>query len=296
MTSTTELTPAGVGGAVLDPVVLSEGPRPFHAHTVDGVRIRGLLHPPAPGRPVVVVCHGFTGKHDNEAISALSRELTAHYGVAIFDFRGHGGSQGHSTLGDAEALDVEAVVTTVRELVPGSPIVGLGFSMGAAALVRSAALYSGFDAVIAVSTPAHWKVPRRLATMAAALVTRTSIGRSLLRRISVHVHPRWTRPASPSQVAAAVAPTPAAVVYGTRDRWFPFEDSVDLYQSLRAPRSLLTVDGGHGEMLCDPVHGGMWRNLVHDLLTDGVARADRHLVERESRGTVAFGAYAADAN
>jgi alpha-beta hydrolase superfamily lysophospholipase len=186
---------------------------------------------------------------------------------------------------------VEAVVTTIREVAPDSPVVGLGFSMGAAALVRASSLYGGIDAVIAVSTPAHWKVPRRPTTVAAALITRTSFGRSLLRRISVHVHPRWARPASPSQVASGLD-VPAAVVYGTDDRWFPFEDAVDLYDALRAPRSLLTVPGGgHGEKLCGPENGDLWRNLVRDLLTEGVARHDEHLVEREHRGPVAFGSY-----
>ncbi|MCE7884479.1 MAG: alpha/beta fold hydrolase [Actinobacteria bacterium ATB1] len=266
-------------------------PRRFSAYTVDDVKISGLFHPPRPGDPVIVVCHGFTGTHDNEAITQLTRELVDPFGVAIFDFRGHGKSEGRSTLGDAEALDVEAVVTTVRELAPGSPVVGLGFSMGAAALVRAAALYHGLDAVIAVSTPAHWKVPRRPTTVAAALVTRTSFGRSLLRRISVHVHPRWTRPASPSQVASGID-VPVAVVSGAEDRWFPFEDAVDLYDAMRAPRSLLNIPGGgHGEKLCEPQHGELWRNLVHDLLTEGLAREDEHLVEREARGPVAFGAY-----
>lgn len=286
---TADPPPASSQGHVAD--VRIADARRFDSFTVDDVKISGLFHPPRPGGPVIVVCHGFTGTHDNEAITQLTSELVDPYGVATFDFRGHGRSEGRSTLGDAEALDVEAVVTTVRELSPDSPVVGLGFSMGAAALVRAAALYQGIDAVIAVSTPAHWKVPRRPTTVAAALVTRTSIGRSLLRRISVHVHPRWARPASPSQVASGIE-VPVAVVYGMEDRWFPFEDAADLYEATRAPRSLLTVPGGgHGEKLCAPEHGDLWRNLVHDLLTEGVAREDEHLVERENRGPVAFGAY-----
>src|SRR5207237_5482056 len=70
--------------------------------------------------------------------------------------RGPGPSGGFCTLGHAEALDAAAVTAVMRAETP-LPIVAIGFSMGAAAVIRSAALLEPVDANVAVSGPAEWK-------------------------------------------------------------------------------------------------------------------------------------------
>ncbi len=261
----------------------TETARAFWARTTDDVTIRGQFVSPAPGAPIVVVCHGFTGTHQNKAIRGLADGIAHHYGVATFDFRGHGNSTGQCTLGDAEALDIEAVAQTLRRLSPGSPLVGLGFSMGAGALIRAAALHGGFDTIVAVSCPAKWRVPRSGAAILATFLTRTGAGRKLLRRFGVHVYPTWTNPASPVQVADAISPVPVALVYGTEDKYFSYRDGIELYEALRAPKSLLTVDGGgHGEQLADSDHAELWATLIDDLLTTGEASHADQLIQQQT--------------
>src|SRR5438445_790775 len=73
--------------------------------------------PAEPARPLaVVVAHGFTGSIDKPAVRAVVDALAKHAGVVAFDFRGHGRSSGHSTLGDKEILDLDAAVRHAREL------------------------------------------------------------------------------------------------------------------------------------------------------------------------------------
>ncbi len=282
MTRTYEINDVAVGAR-----------RKFWARTTDDTCISGeVTPPPRAGDPVTVICHGFTGTHTNKAMSGIHDALADSFGVATFDFRGHGSSDGMCTLGDAEALDVEAVVQTMRDMAPGSPIVGIGFSMGAAALMRAAALYRDIDAVISVSCPSRWRVPRRPAPIAAMFLTRTSAGRKLLNKYGIRVFPTWTKPASPAQIASAVSPTPLAVVYGSADKYFPLSDSIELYEAARAPRNLLSIaDGGHGEQLADAQYAAVWKTLVNELLDSGVCSDSAELLRNDAFVVRPTGAY-----
>ncbi len=252
----------------------------FTCRTSDGVRLRLSATEPEAGAPVLLLCHGFTGSGTNDAMRRLRRELGSDFGVAALDFRGHGASTGASTLGDREALDVEAAATVLRERFPGSPLVGVGFSMGGAAVVRSAALHGGLDAVVALSAPARWRLPRRPAAVLAALLTRTRLGRRLLRHHGVHVHPRWGDPEAPADLAGGIS-VPTALVYGSSDNYFSLRDGFEIYGALHGPKSLLAIDGGgHGEKLSTVENARLLGRLVRDLLLHGVARTDRFLVAR----------------
>ena len=84
--------------------------------TSDGEQLAGVhVEGPDPGRTLgVVVAHGFTGSLAKPGLQAVVAALAEHAGVVAFDFRGHGGSTGVSTLGDREVLDLEAAVAEAR--------------------------------------------------------------------------------------------------------------------------------------------------------------------------------------
>ena len=79
------------------------------------------------------------------------------YNAVIFDFRGHGDSDGRTiTFGvKGEAQDVKATVDFAREKHTSSKMYGLGYSMGGAALVRMAAEQGGFDKIVVDSSLAR---------------------------------------------------------------------------------------------------------------------------------------------
>ena len=97
--------------------------------TSDGVRIEAAYEPyagawratavrlaAAPG--AIVLAHGFSGSVDRPALRRAAQVFTQYGAVITFSFRGHGGSGGHSTVGDREVLDLAAAVRWARSAGP----------------------------------------------------------------------------------------------------------------------------------------------------------------------------------
>jgi pimeloyl-ACP methyl ester carboxylesterase len=124
--------------------------------TADGVPLRGRwLGGSDPRELAVVVGHGFTHNTGTALTGRLLARAARHADVLAFDFRGHGGSGGTTEVGGIEELDIDAAVAYARAC--GYPRVAtLGFSMGACAVIKQAALPPGVDAVASVSSPARW--------------------------------------------------------------------------------------------------------------------------------------------
>src|SRR5256714_8117 len=109
-------------------------------------------------RAAVVLVHGFTASANAPAVCDVAEALHADgVDVVCYDARGHGTSEGHSTLGDLERHDVAAAVEAARER---NDRVVLGrASMGAIAAFRYAAHADGLAGVVSVSCPAEWRPP-----------------------------------------------------------------------------------------------------------------------------------------
>jgi predicted alpha/beta-fold hydrolase len=102
----------------------------------DGDRL--VLHDNAlpgwrPGRPVAIVVHGLTGSHRSGGVILLARRLFAH-GVRVFrlDLRGAGAgfrlARGTYHAGCSD--DLRAAVNYVASLIPQSPVLLAGTSLG----------------------------------------------------------------------------------------------------------------------------------------------------------------------
>jgi pimeloyl-ACP methyl ester carboxylesterase len=220
--------------------------------TSDGVDI-SAHHDAGPGDLAIVIGHGFTGSWQRPAVRRVAGLLSVHGGVITFDFRGHGRSGGHSTVGDREPLDLSAAIAWAREL-GYQRVATVGFSMGAAAAVRHAGLYGRADelaAVVAVSGPgrwyyrgttpmrrAHWVIERRLGRLVGRTVFRT--------RIAPH---GWDPvPMPPTEAVARIAPIPLLIVHGDADHYFPVDHAQSLYAHAGEPKQLWIEPGfGHAE-------------------------------------------------
>ncbi|WP_159943139.1 MULTISPECIES: alpha/beta hydrolase [unclassified Nocardiopsis] len=224
--------------------------------TADGVDIDAvLLRGPRPRTTAVVLANGFTGTYRNPNTRAVAEVLSSVGDVMTFDFRGHHGSGGLSTVGNAEIHDLEAVVARLRELGYDSVSV-VGFSMGAAVAIRHAAIYGGVDAVVSVSGPSRWyyRGTRRMRLL--HLGVEGSAGRFFLRRFrGVRVTDRrWDpRPAEPREVAGEISPAPLLVVHGDADAYFPVSHATAIHDAAREPRELWIIPGmGHAERAVTP--------------------------------------------
>lgn len=196
--------------------------------TVDGVRLHGVRQ--GPRSPVwLVLAHGFSGSVEGGPVRRVLDRLSARTTVLAYDARGHGRSEGLSTLGDREVLDVDAAVAHAREQ-GAERVVTLGFSMGGAAVLRHAAGVSGYgltqvpDAVVAVSSTGAWsqRSTARGPLRRLHLLVETRSGRLVTRTLMhTRVDPQtWqVRPVSPAEAVRDVD-VPVLVVHGDRDGYF----------------------------------------------------------------------------
>jgi pimeloyl-ACP methyl ester carboxylesterase len=216
-------------------------------------------------RAIVVLVHGFSASKDDRNVVALALQLHRRgLDVISYDGRGHGASGGTCTLGDLEHLDVAAAVAWARQRSPRTVLVGA--SMGGIAVLRHAAGAAGaaggaeVAGVVAVSSPAEWRMPLRVRALLTGGLTRTTPGRWVsARHLGVRVHPVWTSPEPPRLLADRVT-SPLAIVHGHRDRLIPPRAALDLYGEGGGSRRLVLVPemghafdrAGHGA-ICDAV-------------------------------------------
>lgn len=224
--------------------------------TEDGVRLDAVHRPPAhASTTAIVVAHGFTGTWHSPRFGSIMDVLRSHAGVIAFDFRGHGDSGGLSTLGDREILDVAAAVAQAREL-GYERVALLGFSMGAAVVVRYGALNDDVAAVAAVSGPSRWYYKGTPAMRWLHRAVELRAGRLVSRAL---LHTRisgegWHElPLSPREAAPLITPTPFLVVHGDADRFFPLRHAYELHDAAGEPKELWIERGmGHAESATTP--------------------------------------------
>jgi pimeloyl-ACP methyl ester carboxylesterase len=201
-----------------------------------------------------VLCHGFTGSHRRPAVHRLAVRLTRYGGVVAIDFRGHGGSAGRSTVGDAEVLDVDAAVGWARARY--DRCVTVGFSMGGSVVLRhaaGAATGSGLapvhpvDAVVSVSAPSRWYIRDTVPMRRVHWLIETRLGRATAATLMrTRLHPRWPAvPEAPVEVMHRIPPIPLLLVHGDRDAYFPVQHATAL-AAAAGPGAELWLEPGFG--------------------------------------------------
>jgi alpha-beta hydrolase superfamily lysophospholipase len=213
--------------------------------TADSVRLSSRSWRREQPAAAVVLVHGFTSSADHPSVVALAEALHARgLEVVSYDARGHGRSTGESTLGDLERHDVAIAVEMARERA--ERVVVVGASMGAIAALRYAVTDGDLAGTVIVSCPADWRLPRNAQGLAAAVMTRTAVGRAIARRLlHVRIAPEWGQPDPPVDLAARLR-TPLAIVHGDADSFIPVSDARALQgRAMTSTRLRVVSDMGH---------------------------------------------------
>lgn len=209
--------------------------------TADGVGISGWFIPvgegQAPTRKTVLVCHGI-GANRSIFLGVVPFLHRAGYNVLMFDFRGHGDSEGHTiSFGVLESRDVEAAVKYL-ESRGQTEIVGYAFSMGGSALLHAIpklhlrgvlldSTFARFAPVAVEQTPVPPPL-NRVMLAAASFYGRFEIG-SFIGDIE------------PVRYIAQISPRPLLIIHGTADALVPISQARENFAAAREPKELWEV-------------------------------------------------------
>jgi len=242
------------------------GPEPVRLCTEDGIVLSADYYTRVTSGPSYLLAHGFTGSAARPEVKAVAEHLVERGNcVLALNFRGHGTSEGLSSIGADEVADIAAGLAWLRVKRPGVPVVTLGFSMGASVAVRQAGLAGaassvrqaglageaglvGPDAVIAVSGPGRWyergtKPMRRLHFGAETRIGRLILARAFRTRIG---HGWELLPVSPVETAGAIG-VPVLIVHGDADPYFPLDHPRMLAAMIPAATLWIEPGMGHAE-------------------------------------------------
>jgi uncharacterized protein len=212
--------------------------------STDGLRLSGWFLPAREKADALVLCHGFhTGRRDLLPVAMALRDLG--HNVLIFDFRGHGDSEGRwSSCGQLETRDLEGAVRFVRRRpeVYEDRIGVLGYSMGAAIAIMTAPRVDEIRAVVADSPFAtlrevlaggfrsYYHVPYFPLIPMTLWINGRLVGANMA----------GTRPLD---AIVGLSPKPLLLIHGEDDRIIPVSESLLLYEAAGEPKELWTVPG-----------------------------------------------------
>lgn len=213
----------------------------------DGLRLGGWFVPSkGTGRGTVILCHGHGGSLDSDL--RYVPWLHHHgYHVLQFDFRAHGRSEGQIvSMGYKEYLDLLGAVDYLRQR--GTDKVGvIGFSMGGAVALRTAAICPHIAAVVS-----DGGFGRLLPTLEAGMRMRgvpAFLAGKLVGGASRLMNQRLrgdVSEADPVQWIAGISPRPVLLIHGGQDAYVSSSEIQRLYDRAREPKVLwLVEEAGH---------------------------------------------------
>ena len=215
--------------------------------TRDGLTLRGWFVP-ATGlaKGTIVFSHGYAGdcSPDLVYVPLLNR---AGYNVCLFDYRGHGASDGNFTsLVYFERRDLLSALDFLHQR--GIERIGLiGFSMGGAIALATAALDPLVVGVVSDCTFGEMSriIGNAASQRGAPAPFATLIGWLVELMASIRLRANLFS-ADPIRSIARIAPRPVLIMHGEADEAVPSSEAQRLYQMARPPKELWVVpQAGH---------------------------------------------------
>lgn len=222
----------------------------------DGIALTGWALPGPDDAPAsIVLVHGFANWSRSPRIHEFARLLSARAPVTVLDLRGHGDSQGACSIGRDEPLDVASAVAAARLARPELPVVTIGVSLGAGAVLLHAgeAEPGSIAAVVAVSPPAYWERDGGAGASRIARLVTSPVGRWGLARLTRTRVGDWDGRTDPVDAVGSIAPAATILVHDPDDWYFDERHALALHAAASDPKELWWYPGGgHGSDLLTP--------------------------------------------
>jgi fermentation-respiration switch protein FrsA (DUF1100 family) len=267
----------------VDPAAYGLEAEPVRFPSRDGLLLGGYWIPARRRRGTVILLPGQGGSLDPDLIYAPAL-VRRGYDVLLFDFRGHGRSQGgHVSWGYYERLDLLGALDFLKNR-DVERVGVMGFSMGAAVAIRTAPEADAVAAVVSDGCYADLLGAIRGWATARSPWARPGdrqhgkavewLGRLVLKMAGWRLGCRLEE-ASPIHWVGQVSPRPILFIQGECDPYVPPRDFLTLWNAAREPKERWVVPGaGHRE--ADKMYPAAYRQHVLGFF-------DRHLASRHGR-------------
>jgi len=215
--------------------------REIRVRLPDGTEIR-CVHAGRGRRRLALLAHPAVTGLCYPPLLELAATLHEDFDVALFDFRGHGGSGGRCSFDPlGPAADLHAVTRVFRG--SGYDWVGaVGFSLGGMAAIVAGARWRGLDAVVSVGAPPRLPDLRRL-------VGHPRAARALLRLLGARFSLEGTPVLIPLEAVPHLSPTPLLLVHGEKDFTYPRHEFERMWEAAGRPKQRLVLpEAGHAEL------------------------------------------------
>lgn len=198
-------------------------------------------------KEAVIIAHGFFNSKDSVLIRKLGLQLQKDFDTIIFDFRGHGQSQGLFSWTAKEHLDLQAVLTYAQKKYKKIGLVG--FSLGASIGIITLAKTESVDSLVAISPVADltkidyhfWKLDFNKDILYNLGEGREGKG--------VRPGPFWLKKDTPLKLISRIK-IPILYIHGDAD-WVikPWHSKILYKQTRSEKRKVILKNGPHAEYL-----------------------------------------------
>jgi alpha-beta hydrolase superfamily lysophospholipase len=223
---------------------------------------------------LVILCHGYTDEK-SMLLDYAYRFLEMGYDTMLPDFMGAGDSYGsQTTIGYLEAANVKTFYDYATHQLEEKNVYLLGFSMGAAAILKAQHDYNmPVKGIIAESSygrlintmkarmgkPAFWKTPvAHLIAFWAGLINEVNV---------------WNM--NPIEYAKAIQ-VPTLIACGEKDTTIPREDTQSIYNNLASTQKMLKFYPESEHEMFTLKHPDEWERTIREFLnlTEKYPQAD----------------------
>jgi len=199
-------------------------------------------------KKVIIIAHGFFNSKQAVLLQQLGESLNNEYDVILFDFRGHGQSQGRFYWTAKEYLDLEVVVELAGKSYEKTGLIG--FSLGAATGIIAASRTTAINSIVSVSAPAEFaKIDYRFWELDVKNDVFYNLFGEGRRGKGIRPGPFWHKKEKPLEIVKKTG-TPVFYIHGDSDWVIQPWHSEELYKNTAAFKRLSIIKNGpHAEYL-----------------------------------------------
>jgi len=211
---------------------------------------------------VIIVCPGFYNSKKNRWMRKTVELLLSEHDVIIFDFRGHGDSDGKFSWSVKEHMDVDAVMDYA--VAQGYKHIGiLAFSLGAASSINAVAQRGDVDSMVLISCPSKFRAidfcfwePGMLYDLIDNIV---DVWKGKGARVTNIL---TAQPPKPIETITGIKHTPILFIHGSWDWVIKDRHSRKLYNAAQGHKRLVIIEKGfHAERLIQ-LHPDRMKELI----------------------------------